>query len=907
MAAGAGSRAAGGPAAPAAAVLALALVLLGLPATPAAAQAGRLLVASDADGDFDLYTMPAGGGALTRVTDLGGSESAPEWSPDGMRVAFANGDRIYLVDPDGADLVQVTTFQTRHPTWSPDGTQIAFQGHDGDGDFDLFVAGADGSNPTELADNAVADLEPDWGPDGIVLARGTGTTAQVVVVDPATGADTAAWDVPNARHPAWSPDGAQIAVSQATASGGFARIAVLDVATGTVTALTDGTTADRNPAWSPDGTQIAFTRNPDPPPGGSGTGDIWTMNADGTGQAALTSAAYHVVSPDWEPAPPPAGAGVAETVAVSDTVTITVGLTLPVAEQVAVTDSVTVTVGAAVQVGEQIAVTDTVRVAVGVSVPVAEQVAVTDTVTVLVQASVPVAEQVAVTDTVRIAVAATVPLAEGVGVTDTVTVTVHDPLAGVITGPDGEELTQAFPGEEITLSAGGFEPGSPVDVELHSDPILLATTVAGEDGGIEVTLTLPTGIQPGEHALVAVGVDPAGQPHQVSAPLTILDPAPQVVEVGTPEPVQYSDSLVPVTVEVADPDSPVADLSVVLGGAPAGLAAGPLTCEDDGGTTVCTTTIGGVVTAPAGLYEATVTVTDGANQDTVTVIVTVLPEGGAVDLDPGNTTAEQVTAPGGDSGPFTLAAKARERSPDTGFQPQPGDVSLAGLSISLHPLGPGAAVAGDCTATGDSTHQEATCTFDGVPVGTYAVLAQLDGLFFAGLAEDVLTVYDPSLGFTSGGGWFTWPGTATPDGYAGDRVTFGYTMKYNRKGTNVQGQFLLVRHLPDGTVIRVRSNALDGLAVSPPDAEVPWASFSGKATFAADGVEQGNHTFSVYVEDHGQPGGGADRIWIEVRDATGTIIEQASLPWAPTDEAVTLGGGNIVVPHESGSRRRGKR
>ena len=42
----------------------------------------------------------------------------------------------------------------------------------------------------------------------------------------------------------------------------------------------------------------------------------------------------------------------------------------------------------------------------------------------------------------------------------------------------------------------------------------------------------------------------------------------------------------------------------------------------------------------------------------------------------------------------------------------------------------------------------------------------------------MLVVYDPSLGFTTGGGWFIWP-----DG-SGDKTNFGYTMKYNKKATD---------------------------------------------------------------------------------------------------------------------------
>ena len=176
--------------------------------------------------------------------------------------------------------------------------------------------------------------------------------------------------------------------------------------------------------------------------------------------------------------------------------------------------------------------------------------------------------------------------------------------------------------------------------------------------------------------------------------------------------------------------------------------------------------------------------------------------------------------------------------------------------------------------------------------------------FYTGLGEDVLVVFGPGLGFTTGGGTFFWPGTADPIiGYLGDRTNFGFTMKYNPGGTNVRGSLLVISHLPDGSIVRFKSNALDGLAVGEaPDADdsiFGWATFSGKGTFkAADWIEPiGNYTFITYVEDHGEPGAGVDRFWLEVRDKDGVIEPDLSLAAPATTNAITIFGGNIVSPH----------
>jgi hypothetical protein len=167
------------------------------------------------------------------------------------------------------------------------------------------------------------------------------------------------------------------------------------------------------------------------------------------------------------------------------------------------------------------------------------------------------------------------------------------------------------------------------------------------------------------------------------------------------------------------------------------------------------------------------------------------------------------------------------------------------------------------------------------------------GGWYVGSGENVLTVADPSLGFTTGGGWFYWPGTT-------DRTTFGYAMKYTSKLTQLKGSLLMIRHLQDGSIYRVKSTALDGLAVGQ-DRTIPmgWASFTGKATYLEPGWTDaiGNHVFTVYVEDRNEPGSGSDRIWISV--TKGTTPVGLSMTGTGAGNAVALNGGNVVVPHQA--------
>jgi hypothetical protein len=299
------------------------------------------------------------------------------------------------------------------------------------------------------------------------------------------------------------------------------------------------------------------------------------------------------------------------------------------------------------------------------------------------------------------------------------------------------------------------------------------------------------------------------------------------------------------------------------------------------------------VIAPAGTYTLRLTAKDKDGGEVYREVgVVVQPEEALVTLDTTNPVAVKVATAGGASGAFTLRACATER--DAALS---GDISKAALAMVLAPVGPGTAIAG--TAGTPTIELGSTCvsfSFIKVPVNAYAVQVTVGGGYYVGSAEDVLVVYDPSLGFTSGGGWFYWPGTANSQtGYRGDKTNFGYTMSYGKNGGNVKGNLLLIRHLADGTIYRVKSNALNGLALGE-DASKPmgWASFSGKSTYQEPKWAQpvGNTAFTVYVEDRNEPGTGADRFWIEV---TGGL----ALPRTATVNAVPIVGGNIVVPHRA--------
>jgi hypothetical protein len=304
---------------------------------------------------------------------------------------------------------------------------------------------------------------------------------------------------------------------------------------------------------------------------------------------------------------------------------------------------------------------------------------------------------------------------------------------------------------------------------------------------------------------------------------------------------------------------------------------------------------------PAGPYNITATFTPADAyflSSSGAATLTVTKEDATVSFAAGNPAALQVSAPGGslNTNALQLVVAVREKQPDSpAVSSAAGDINNAGLSLTLTPVAGGSPIPLSCTSsvsgTGYSAVKTFTCKNPGpLSVNTYEVGATVTGNFYAGSDADAFTVYDPSLGFATGGGTFV---------LGGNKVNFGFTMKYNKGGTNLQGTFIAVRHHADGTSARMKANSLGGLALQS-SGGCGIATFNGKATYtywdpsansgAGGYVTTGNNGFTVYAQDCNNPGTGPDSVWI------GGPGEFAMPAPAGTNKQ-TLTGGNISVPH----------
>ncbi|SIO04370.1 hypothetical protein [Agromyces cerinus] len=118
---------------------------------------------------------------------------------------------------------------------------------------------------------------------------------------------------------------------------------------------------------------------------------------------------------------------------------------------------------------------------------------------------------------------------------------------------DGIDLRSIRPGARFSIRAAGLPPGLNVLVELHSDPVTLATGTVGGDGTFSAAATIPLDVQPGQHRIVVTLSGAGLSPAQKEAAVTIVSPpgSPPVDPPARPPAVQ------PVVQPVAQPVVPV--------------------------------------------------------------------------------------------------------------------------------------------------------------------------------------------------------------------------------------------------------------------------------------------------------------------------------------------------------------
>jgi Tol biopolymer transport system component len=200
-----------------------------------------------------------------------------------------NGE-IYVMNADGTNQLRLTfnpAFDSE-PAFSRAGDKIAFMSFR-DGNAEIYIMHADGSSQTRLTNHPGSDAQPAFSPDGSKIAFVSTRSGQVSIwlmnVDGSNPVEL--FDGIGGAEPEFSPDGTKIVFGGNGGSGSDTEVWTMNAdGTGRNNISQDALSFEYSPSFSQDGTKIVYFRDPrmgSPQPG------IYMMNLDGSNKVNISN------------------------------------------------------------------------------------------------------------------------------------------------------------------------------------------------------------------------------------------------------------------------------------------------------------------------------------------------------------------------------------------------------------------------------------------------------------------------------------------------------------------------------------------------------------------------------------------------------------------------------------------
>jgi Tol biopolymer transport system component len=307
-------------------VLAIGAPLIEQPVRPLIVGNGWLVFTVETnalEGPSDVYVVRPGAPERALIGFIGDGvrEACPQFSPDGMRIAYLSGPTVAI---PGRDEIRIVTLSADGfvvgapqvlagglvaptcPEWSPDSQGVALM----TGRLDLAgqlvplvrtlsVLRLDGSSTAiDVGASARGSGDFDWSRDGTEIAYIGDSSIWIAPID--GGAPRRAYETDvdvELDAPAWSPDGKRILVT----AGRFSIIEalparIIDIDGAAAPVELDGF---RGITWSPDGQRLAAVRSTK-----RGTFDwneIVTMSPDGSDLLVIADKQWAIWGLTWSP------------------------------------------------------------------------------------------------------------------------------------------------------------------------------------------------------------------------------------------------------------------------------------------------------------------------------------------------------------------------------------------------------------------------------------------------------------------------------------------------------------------------------------------------------------------------------------------------------------------------------